>query len=150
MYEIYTVEKGDTLNSVANKFDTTINEIYKINNFTPNYVLKIDEKIIIPIKDERMFDYYLIQKGDSLFEIAKKNNIDASSLATLNGIDEGEYIYPNQTILIPKEGVEFYITQEFDTISSVSDVIGNSPIDILLQNQTIYLLPDQLIIYKEN
>lgn len=150
MYEIYTVEKNDTLNSVAQKFNTTVPEIYKINNFASNYVLKTNEQIIVPINGESMFDYYLVKKGDSLYEIAKKNNIEPSSLATLNGIDEGEYIYPDQTILIPKDGVDFYITKELDTISSASQVIGNSPIDILLQNQNIYLLKDQLIIYKEN
>lgn len=150
MYSIYIVKKGDTLSQIANDYNTTVTKLYEINNLAPNSVIKEDDKLIIPLEDERLFDYYTIKQGDSLYKIATLYQVDVSSLAALNGIDNDDYIYPEQTILIPKENVDFYVTRNSDTINTVSDKLYNSPVDILLQNKNVYLLPDQLIIYKKS
>ena len=42
------------------------------------------------------FTYYTIEKGDNLYEIARKYNINPKLLAAINGIKDNEYIYPNQ------------------------------------------------------
>lgn len=66
------------------------------------------------------FTYYTIEKGDNLYEIARKYNINPKLLAAINGIKDNEYIYPNQELLIPKSGYSYYITAEGDTLSGVS------------------------------
>lgn len=40
------------------------------------------------------FEYYTIKKGDSLYKIAKTYNINPSLLASMNGFDMNDYIYP--------------------------------------------------------
>ena len=41
-------------------------------------------------------------------------------LAQLNGINKSDYIYPNQTLLIPKAGSILYITAAGDTLSEIA------------------------------
>lgn len=60
-----------------------------------------------------------------------------------------DYIYPGQTIIIPKKGVQYYITKDEDTLKSASNVFGTSEDNLLKQNKGIYLLPGQMIFYKE-
>ena len=148
MYNIYTIKKGDTLTSVAQDFNTTVATLYEINSFTPNYTLKENSKIIVPLKQEKTFDYYTIKTGDTLSSIANSNNIDINTLITLNGIEEDDFLYPEQIILVPRENINLYITKDSDTIDEVAKKLNITPIDILLQNRQIYLLPDQLVIYK--
>lgn len=61
-----------------------------------------------------------------------------------------DYIYPNQKILIPKSGYSFYITKDGDTLEMVSQKFNRNLKDLLELNNTIYLLPGQLMINKTN
>ena len=98
--------------------------------------------------ESNLFDYYKITNGDTLYKIAKDNNIDPNLLAELNGINENDYIYPEQVLLIPKAGSILYITAIGDTLSGILNGM-NIDIDTLMnQNSKIYLQPEQLIVYK--
>ena len=68
------------------------------------------------------YDSYEIKKGDTLYQISKDYNVNTKLLAELNGLNIDDYIYPGQTILVPKKNVSYYITKEGDTIKSVSKV----------------------------
>jgi LysM repeat protein len=70
-------------------------------------------------------------------------------LIKLNGLDKDDYIYPGQEILIPNENVRIYITEEGSTLRDAASKLGDDVNSILMQNDTIYLQPDQLIIYKK-
>lgn len=95
------------------------------------------------------YSYYVIQKGDTLYKIAKEFNMNPKLIAELNGLKIDDYIYPNQTLIIPKKGVQYYITKEGDTLNSVSNIFKVKQTDVVTQNETIYLLPEQMIFYKE-
>lgn len=95
------------------------------------------------------YSYYVIQTGDSLYKIAKKFDMNPKLVAELNGLKAEDYIYPNQTLIIPKKGVQYYITKEEDTLKTVSNVFGANESTLIGQNQSIYLLPGQMIFYKE-
>jgi LysM repeat protein len=60
-----------------------------------------------------------------------------------------DYIYPGQTLLIPKKNVSYYITKDGDTLYTVSNIFGITEKDVVDQNKTIYLLPEQMIYYKK-
>lgn len=98
--------------------------------------------------NDNYFTYYTIEKGDNLYEIAKKYNINPKLLAAINGIKDNEYIYPNQELLIPKSGYSYYITAEGDTLKGVSEAFKTTPEAMLKYNRTIYLLPEQILVYK--
>ena len=78
---IYTVVKGDNLYSLAKKFDTTQDEIMKLNNLTSN-LLSIGQKLIIPTNNQ----LYTVQKGDSLWSIAKKYNTSVNEIKSKNNL----------------------------------------------------------------
>ena len=102
-----------------------------------------------PVMDTEYYTYYTVMAGDTLYQISKKFNVNPKLVSELNGLMVDEYIYPNQTLIIPKKGIQYYITKEDDTLNVVSKVFGVSENDLVKQNKTIYLLPGQMIFYKE-
>ncbi len=59
-----------------------------------------------------------------------------------------DYIYPNQQILIPKSGYSYYITTEGDTLDVVANRFGIDKERVMRENDTIYLMPDQLLVTR--
>ena len=102
MYDTYVIEKNDTIDTISAKFYTSPEILYQLNG----YVLDIvpGKTLVVPRGRSNYFDYYTVSKGDTLYKIATDNNIDPNLLAQLNGINKSDYIYPNQTLLIPKAG----------------------------------------------
>ena len=96
MYDIYTVQSQDTLEKIANQFGTTIGVLAQINGFGSNHVLVPGNQLIVPVMRQQPYTYYTVKKGDNMYEIAKNNNIDYSLLLQLNGLEQEDYIYPNQ------------------------------------------------------
>lgn len=97
--------------------------------------------------ETKYFDTYIIKEGDTLYDIAQKNNIDLNMLAQINGILTYDYLYPNQEIMIPKSNVKLYITKQGDTLQNVASSINQTLNNIVDNNSSIYLLPDQLLVY---
>ena len=97
----------------------------------------------------KYFAYYQVEKGDSVYDIAKRNNISSSLLAQLNGLNEDDYIYPGQIIIVPKPGIILYITSVGDTLGEVCLGINGDMDSLLNENKNIYLQPEQLIVYKK-
>ena len=96
-----------------------------------------------------MFSRYIVKKGDTLYGLAQKYGITAIQLAMLNGLDSDDYLYVDQVLIVPKENVEFYITEDNDTLTKVASYFQTTPKVVVDQNKTIYLLPEQLIIHKK-
>ncbi len=102
------------------------------------------------IIENNFYDTYKINKGDSLYKISKKFNVNTNLLAELNGLDIDDYIYPEQVILIPKSNVSYYITKEGDTLKTVSETFKVGEEKLINQNNTIYLQKEQMIFYKRD
>ena len=100
--------------------------------------------------DTNYFEYYTIKKGDNLYEIAKKYNVNPKLLSVINGLNINDYIYPEQIILIPKSNFAYYITKEGDTLELVAKTFNTSEETITKYNPTIYLQEGQLIVNKIN
>lgn len=149
MYEIYTVGKGDTIESIANSFNISPSNIYKLNGFNPEYILEVGDNIIVPKVSNEYFEYYTVKKGDNLYRIAKNYEVDENLLAILNGLNKEDYIYPNQTIVIPQKTIGIYITEQRDTINEIARGINADLISLVNQNPKLYLMPEQIIVYKE-
>ena len=146
MYDTYVVEKNDTIDSISSKFNTSPEVIKQLNGIISDLV--VGTSLVVPRVTSKYFDYYKVLKGDTLYKIASDNNLDADLLAQLNGINKADYIYPNQTLLIPKAGSILYFTAVGDTLSEVAKGLNVSIDKLVSQNDNIYLQPEQLIIYK--
>ena len=149
MYNKYLIKEGDRIDYLANKFNTTIDKLMEINNIYDYRLFKAGREINVP-SDNYYFTTYTVNSGDSLYQIARRYNINPTLLAALNGLNMDDYIYPNQKIIIPKSGYSFYITKEGDTLELVGKKFNRNLKDLLELNKTIYLLPGQLMINKTN
>ena len=149
MYDKYTVGYNESLNDIASRFNATKEELMSINNLYDEVMLRAGMDIAVPVSND-YFTTYTVNTGDNLYAIARRYNINPTLLAALNGLNMDDYIYPNQKIMIPKSGYSFYITKDGDTLSIVADKFKRNADEIIKMNQTIYLLPGQLMINKTN
>ena len=149
MYEIYTLQDGDTISSVSEKFGTNEDVIYQINGLDSEYVIVPGMQLVVPKVKNDKYIYYTVKKGDSPYEIAKKYNVDVKILLYLNGLDEGDYIYPNQILLIPRDDFQFYMTQSSDTFKNLMERYHVSVDELIKDNEKVYLMPEQIIAFRK-
>ena len=148
MYQIYQIMPNDTLASVAQKFNTTIDDIRRINGFGMNYMLSPGNYVVVPGMMDENYQTYTVQKGDNLYQIAMKYGTTVDILLLLNGIEDSGYIYPGQQIIVPRNNISVYITED-ETLGSISSKSGVPIGELLEQNKSIYVLPEQIIVYKK-
>lgn len=79
----YTVNKGDSLWAIANKYDTTVDAIKSANNLSSNS-LSIGQQLIIPSTTN--YVTYTVKKGDSLYSIARTYNTTVNDIKKLNSL----------------------------------------------------------------
>ena len=86
-YLNYQVVSGDSLYSIAKKYNTTVNELKSLNNLTSN-LLSIGQSLKIPISSNITQDYitYKVVSGDSFYSIAKKFNTTVDKIKILNNL----------------------------------------------------------------
>lgn len=129
----YIVQRGDTLYSLALKYNTTVDKLRKLNNLNTN-TLTIGQILVLPIENDiDEYDIYVVKKGDSLWSISRKFNIDINDLIELNNLKDLT-LQVNQSILVPKqqENIEtdLYIVKKGDTLWSISNKL-NIPVQTL-------------------
>ncbi len=100
-YVVYEVMPGDTLYSIAKKYNTKVDVIKTFNNLTSN-LLNIGQIIQIPIKNtEFVYQTYEIKPGDTLYSIARRYNTTVSNIMALND-DLSSVLRIGQVIKIPQ------------------------------------------------
>ena len=178
----YTVKSGDTLYSIARIYNTTADEIKKLNYLTSDN-LKIGQVLRIPelyIEMDKVsvpnYINYTVKRGDTLYSIAKKYNISVDQLMKDNALsntnltvgmnlkirsvledygveecfgEEYDGIVPSNTIeYIVKSGDSLYkIAKKYNT--SVSDLLRiNNLSNSNLQIGQVLKIPSSDIIYQ--
>lgn len=115
----YIVQKGDTLYSIARRYELTVGELRTANNFADGDVLKAGQRLIIPQADitaaaacastpackpissgKPSGKQYTVQKGDTLYGIALKYNMKLSQLLALNSMGSDAVIKVGQKIAV--------------------------------------------------
>jgi spore germination protein len=148
MYEIYTVRDGDTWESIANRYGTTVGILRQINGILNDYSINSGTQIVVPVNKKQPYQYYTVKKGDNMYDIAEYYGIDYMLLLQLNGLDEEDYIYPNQTIMLPKKGLSIYMTKNDDTLDFVLNKLGITIDELRDENENIYLQPEQILLFR--
>lgn len=148
MYKIYEVQDGDTLDSIANQLNITKDVLMTLNGITQNTALNKGTYIVVP-NEETAFIRYTVKSGDNMHQIAKTYNTTAQELIKLNGLNQNDYIYPGDEIIVPNKNTSFYITEQGDTLNKVTTTLNTTANNLNNQNKTIYLMSDQLIISQK-
>lgn len=130
---IHIVEQGNTLFSIAKKYNVTMQSIKDANALTDDE-LKVGQKLRIPSKSEFMqkpseknVEFYQVQKGDTKWRIATLYKISVDELNALNpdlkgdDLKEGSYIWvPSKEVDVDQKVKEsFQQTQENEYIYHV-------------------------------
>lgn len=108
---MYTVKQGDSLYSISKKYNTTVQALVDLNNLKTTS-LSIGQVLRIPetyTKEEDMvmpnYTNYTVKKGDTLYSIARDNNIDVNTLMKDNAITNNN-LKIGQTIRIRTNVIE--------------------------------------------
>ena len=96
--EYYTVQSGDTLSAIAEKFGISINTILWENNLSlSSYIRPGDKLAILPITGIS----YTVSSGDTLSSIAKKFNTSLEKILAFNNLESPSVIKSRQKLIIP-------------------------------------------------
>ncbi len=142
---VYTVQKGDTLYNIAQRYNTTVDDIKSLNNLMDN-TLYIGQKLRIPSASEvpGAGSNYVVKSGDSLYSIARRFNTTVDDIKRLNNL-ESDILSIGQTLQIPTSSdiVEgnIYTVKGGDTLWNIAQQFNTTVSDIVsLNNLTNSLL----------
>ena len=137
--DTYTVVKGDTLWNISKRLGITIDEIKRLNNLDSN-LLYVGQVLKLPTYETSTDTNitYIVQKGDTLYSIATKNDITVKELKEYNNLTS-DNLSIGQELNIPKgtsiitpsedevinEG-SIYKVQKGDTLYSISKKFNTS------------------------
>jgi len=102
--EYYTVKSGDSLWSIAQKFNTTVSEIKALNQLTSNNLsvgqqLKIPTISTTPPTNEQEYITYTVKSGDTLYKIANQYNTTVQQILDLNNLSSSSLSIGQQLII---------------------------------------------------
>ena len=81
----YTVKKGDNLYNIAKAYNTSVSDILRASNLSSSS-LSVGKVLKIPVTSGNTGRTYTVQKGDSLYSIAKKYNTTVDSIKNKNNL----------------------------------------------------------------
>jgi murein DD-endopeptidase MepM/ murein hydrolase activator NlpD len=110
---VHVVGKGETVYSISRFYRVTADELMKLNDITDPSKLQAGRRLIIPSTafsdvsvsvastvNIPLTDYRVI-KGDTLFSIARTNEISLQTLLDINRISSGHVLRAGDTIKVP-------------------------------------------------
>lgn len=110
----YVVQRGDTLLRIASKFGVTTAQLVTANELSNPDRITVGQRLIIPTSEVSQaveelrpeqempaLQTYEVQRGDTLWGVARKFGVSSSELAALNGISNANFIRVGQLLQIP-------------------------------------------------
>ena len=96
----HTVQPGENLYRIALRYGTTVAAIVAANDLPNENSIQAGQTILIPVASSTGQVTYVVQRGDTLFSIARRFGKTVDELAALNGIDSSYAIRVGQTLII--------------------------------------------------
>ena len=84
----YTVKRGDSLYTIANRYNTSVSELMKLNNLTSTN-LAIGQQLKVPVTSgggSTGSQTYTVKSGDNLYAIARKFNTTVDNIKRKNNL----------------------------------------------------------------
>lgn len=152
-YINYTVKKGDTLYKIAKEYNIDVDTLKKDNGLVSNNLLvgqtikirtnnnieDIEEcfgEEYIPEENEN-YTEYIVKKGDSLYQIAKKNNVSVDQIITLNNL-KTTALSIGQQLKIPSQVTPTnreYIVKKGDSLYEIAKKYNTTVDSIMSKNK---------------
>ena len=135
------VYKGDTLYSIAKKYNIKVYELAEYNKLEAPFTLKLGQTLELPseekkenkkeepiimnnLDEEKTFieepkkDFVIVKKGDTIYSIAKQNNVPLKDVILRNKLQAPYTLKIGDTIYIPNSA--FHIVKAKETVYSIS------------------------------
>jgi|GEM_PF-346432 LysM repeat protein len=146
---VYTVAAGDSLWSIAQRYNTSVENLKSINNLTSD--------VIYPGQELYLHRTHSVKSGDTLWRIAQSYGVNVADIKKANNLTS-DMILVGQTLIIPGTTAQApapapekpsavtswpdvtYIVQPGDTASSIAKKFGVSQQDLMKYN---YMQPDE-------
>ena len=125
--KIYRVQSGDSLTTIAHKFQVSILELKHYNNLKSANHLMLGQKINIPLNAINPIpeSTYTIKRGDNLYSIARRNHTTVSEIMQLNNMQR-KTIYAGNVIKLPQVEKTFYTVRPGDFLGRIASKFGLS------------------------
>jgi membrane-bound lytic murein transglycosylase D len=109
----YVVQNGDSLFSIAQRYNTTVSELKKINNIRRGRNLRVGLRLKLPEEakntlinkrniNRQQSKFHVVKRGENLTEIAERYKVDLRSLKNKNKIKKESKLFVGSRLLIPK------------------------------------------------
>ena len=117
--QYYTVLKGDSLWSIAKKFNISVDKLKAMNNLSSN-LLQVGQRLIVKqMETVPLGDYYVVQSGDTLYSIAKNNGLTIDKLKSLNNLT-------SNTLSVGQKLKLKEVTEPTSTVNTYTVISGDS------------------------
>jgi murein DD-endopeptidase MepM/ murein hydrolase activator NlpD len=125
-YAIYKVKKGDTLQSIAEKFGVDVQELKSFNNLKSEKIIE-GQELKIPAKgtakkqkkETQEYGTYVVQKSAKLEHVAKKLGVSQRELEELNPDLKGKWLTKGTVVKVPKQGQKKEKKEESYTVYKI-------------------------------
>ncbi len=140
----YTVVSGDTLWKIAQKHNTTINDIIELNQLDLNKSLMIGQVLQLPVTKDLLESgniIHVVQSGDMLWKIAHMYGVTVNAILLANNLSDLDYLRIGQKLIIPagqpKEETrqDIYVVKSGDTLWKIAQTNGVTVNDLVHANQ---------------
>jgi peptidoglycan-N-acetylglucosamine deacetylase len=133
----YTVQRGDTLYSIARRYGTTATAIANANGIANINHIRVGQRLYIPGHSTGGTPWpvdsthYVVRAGDSLSVLARRFNTTVQAIARANGISNTSHIRVGQRLIVPTGYAYppsvygfYYTVKTGDTLSSIAKWYG--------------------------
>ncbi|MFM6971501.1 MAG: LysM peptidoglycan-binding domain-containing protein [Rhodoluna sp.] len=156
----YTVKSGDTVSSIAKKFQLSSNQLLSLNGLKandfifPGQKLKLVDHAVVDssVSAANVSTLHTVRAGDTVNSIAKKYSIPVRTILAMNKLSTNALIFPGQKLIIgnvvkqaPKKQIpSFHVVELGETLASVAKKYGIKLNDLLAANS----LSESSLIYS--
>ena len=137
----YTVQSGDSLWSIAKKYNISVEELKSANNLSSS-LLKVGQILKIPqeeveTKPSGEYIIYTVKSGDTLYNIAKQYGLSVDKLINYNNLSSTNLSLGQQLLIPVEEEVEetnTYTVKSGDTLYKIAERYGTSVTELMSLN----------------
>jgi membrane-bound lytic murein transglycosylase D len=157
----HEVSSGDSLWSLATKYDTEVKIIKEIN-YIESDLLSINDTLLIPLSKMKTnnfipYEMHIVSEGDTLWDISKKYGIPIKDLLRINSLTKSSYLQLGQQLTIGNKNIHrnieskkrtiLYSVKQGDNLYKISELFDVSiqSIKDINEFKNSQLMPGQII-----
>jgi membrane-bound lytic murein transglycosylase D len=132
----YVVKGGDTLSSIARRYDLDVNTLAKSNDIRSPYTLSVGQRLMIPADKNASRIVYTVKSGNSLAEIAEIFSVDDDDLVDWNDLRSRKVKAGQKLYIFPGRDYELrtYKVRRGDSLAAIARRLGVTLDHILTAN----------------